>query len=88
MRAVDTATGAVKTVAGWVPGFQDGNLIARDSKDAASFVAAMFNTPRGVAVRAADETSLDVFVSDSANHAIRKIHVQMPTAVEIRSNGK
>jgi len=89
VRAVDTQSGAVKTVAGWVPGFQDGAIIATDSNDASSFVAAMFNTPRGVAVSAAGDTALDIFVSDSANHAIRKIHVELPaSAVEIRSNGK
>ena len=47
IRVVSTESGEVKTVAGWVQGFQDGNLISRDTKDPKSFVAAMFNTPRG-----------------------------------------
>lgn len=87
IRVVDTETSEVKTVAGWVQGFQDGNLIAKDTKDVQSFVAAMFNTPRGVAVHS-DGDVADIFVADSGNHAIRKISVQLADEIKIRSNGK
>ena len=81
IRAVRTDTGEVKTVAGWVQGFQDGNLVAKDTPDVKSFAAAMFNTPRGIAVHSGGDF-LDVFVSDSANHAIRKIRVDLEEKVK------
>ena len=76
IRVVDTETGEVRTVAGWVQGFQDGGVIARDTGDADDFAAAMFNTPRGVAVHSGGD-HLVVYVADSANHAIRKVQVSL-----------
>jgi mannan endo-1,4-beta-mannosidase len=81
IRVVETETGEVRTVAGWVQGFQDGALIAKDTDNVDTFVAAMFNTPRGVAVHSGGD-SLDIFVSDSGNHAIRKVHVKLDEKIE------
>lgn len=81
IRAVNTQTGEVKTVAGWVPGFQDGVVIAKDTKDKESFQAAMFNTPRGIAVHSGGDY-LDIFVTDSGNHSIRKVRVQLEEKIK------
>jgi len=74
IRTIDAETGEVLTMAGWVRGFQDGVLISKDNGEDESFTAAMFDTPRGIAVFSGGDY-LEVYVADSGNHAIRKIRV-------------
>ena len=82
IRAIDVRTRDVTTVAGWIKGHQDGHVIAKDTEDPDTFVAAMFDTPRGVAAarvaNPADEdgATLVLYVADSGNHLIRKVAIR------------